>query len=171
MLRGYHVVTPKDMGLMFDVEENGETFYDNALIKARALYELCGLPTLADDSGLCVCALDGAPGVFSARYSGGSDSDNIDKLLNALSGAVDRTAYFQCTVVYYGGAENIVSAEGRAYGKIALSRRGENGFGYDPIFISDDLGKTFAEADESEKNTISHRARALLRLREKLGVK
>lgn len=160
MLKDYRVMSPKDLNIALDVEENGNTFYDNALIKARALFELCGKPAMADDSGLCVDALDGAPGVFSARYSGGSDSDNIDKLLHELRGIQDRSAHFECCIVYYDG-KDIISATGKAYGRIIESRAGENGFGYDPVFFSDDLHKTFGEASEEEKNKVSHRARAL----------
>lgn len=154
------VISPKDLGINLDVEETSDTFYDNALIKARALYELTKLPALADDSGLCVDALGGAPGVFSARYSGGDDKDNNNKLLDALKGATDRSAHFECCIVYFDG-KDIISATGRTYGVIADSLRGGGGFGYDPLFISDDLGKTFGEASEDEKNRVSHRARAL----------
>lgn len=160
MLKDYRVISPKDLNIDLDVEENGNTFYDNALLKARALFELCGKPAMADDSGLCVDALDGAPGVFSARYSGGSDSDNIDKLLHELRGIDDRSAHFECCIVYYDG-KDIISATGKAYGRITDKRAGSCGFGYDPVFFSDDLHKTFGEASEEEKNKVSHRARAL----------
>ncbi len=168
MLKGYSVVTPKDLGLTVDVEETGDTFYDNALIKARALFELSGRPALADDSGLCVDALGGAPGVFSARYSGGGDADNNAKLLKALDGVVDRSAHFECCIVYYDG-NDIISATGKAYGRITRELCDRGGFGYDPLFLSDDLNKTFGEASEAEKNGISHRARALTALMDLLG--
>ena len=158
MLQGYRVVTPKELGLDFDVEETGETFYENALIKARALNALCGKPAIADDSG-----------VRSARYSGGDDNDNIVKLLGALEGEANRKAYFESCIVYYDG-QNIVRADGRAYGYICAAPRGEHGFGYDPGFMSDDLSKTFAEATDDEKNAVSHRARALVELKRKLGI-
>lgn len=160
MLKDYRVISPKDLNIKLDVEENGNTFYDNALLKARALFALCGKPAMADDSGLCVDALDGAPGVFSARYSGGSDADNIDKLLCELNGVADRSAHFECCIVYYDG-KDIISATGKAYGRITDKRVGDGGFGYDPVFLSDDLHKTFGEASEEEKNNVSHRARAL----------
>lgn len=160
ILKEYNIVLPKDLGIKLDVEETGDTFYDNALIKARALFELTGKPSLADDSGLCVDALGGAPGVFSARYSGGSDADNIDKLLQELSGVKNRNAHFECCIVYYDGKDTI-SATGKAYGRIAEAKDGDGGFGYDPIFFSDDLQKTFGRASEQEKNKVSHRARAL----------
>lgn len=168
MLSGYKVVTPNELGLAVDVEETGDTFYENALIKARAMFELSGKPALADDSGLCVDALCGAPGVLSARYSGGNDADNIAKLLKALDGVTDRGAHFECCIVYYDGKE-IVSATGKAYGQITKELCGRGGFGYDPIFLSDDLHKTFGEASEKEKNSISHRARALTALMDLLG--
>lgn len=160
MLRGYTVLSPKDLNIEFDVEETGETFYDNALLKARALYDICKLPTLADDSGLCVDALDGAPGVYSARYSGGSDSDNINKLLRELDGKPSRKAHFTCCIVYYDGTKALKSV-GETHGYITEKISGNGGFGYDPVFYSDDLKKTFGEATEQEKNGVSHRARAL----------
>lgn len=167
MLAGYKVISPKDLGVALDVEETGETFYDNALIKARALYELTGLPALADDSGLCVDALGGAPGVLSARYSGGSNKDNNAKLLNELAGMTDRKAHFECCIVCFDG-RSVVSASGKTFGVITDAERGNGGFGYDPLFLSDDLGKTFGEASETEKNRVSHRARALGTLADKI---
>lgn len=163
ILKGYDIVTPKDMGIDFDVEETGETFYENALIKARALYELCHLPTVADDSGLCVDVLGGAPGVYSARYEGG-----MIRLLKELAGVKNRAAHFTSCIVYYDG-ENIIEATGYVYGKIADAPRGNNGFGYDPVFMSDELGKTFGAATSEEKNAISHRRRALDALFAKLN--
>ncbi|MDE6402031.1 MAG: RdgB/HAM1 family non-canonical purine NTP pyrophosphatase [Clostridiales bacterium] len=167
ILNDFKVLSPKDLNIEFDVDETGKTFYDNAFIKARALYEICKLPTIADDSGLCVNALNGAPGVFSARYSGGTDKDNNKKLLREMDGAADRKAYFESCIVYYDGMQTI-AATGRTYGVIAQAESGEGGFGYDPLFVSDDLGKTFGEASEAEKNGVSHRARALAGLAEKL---
>lgn len=166
---GCTVLAPKDLGIEFEAEETGETFYENALIKARALYELCGKPTLADDSGLCVDALGGAPGVYSARYSGQGDNANNVKLLAALDGKADRRAHFACCIVYYDG-KTAIEATGETYGQIAFEERGSCGFGYDPLFISDDLGITFGEASEEQKNKVSHRARALAELKKKLGV-
>ena len=125
------------------------------------------MPTIADDSGLCVDALGGAPGVFSARYSGGTDADNNAKLLRELSGKTDRSAHFACCIVYYDGVR-VIDGQGATYGKITERADGVGGFGYDPIFLSDDLGKTFGAATESEKNSVSHRARALAALVDKL---
>ncbi len=169
ILPNYNIVTPKDLNIDFQAEETGETFYENALIKAKALFGLCNLPTIADDSGLCVDALGGAPGVYSARYSGGGDGENIKKLLSALDGETDRAAHFSCCIVYYDG-QNTVDATGETFGKIALAPVGNGGFGYDPIFISDDLGKSFGTASESEKNSVSHRYRAIEKLVKKLGL-
>lgn len=167
MLADFRVLSPKDLNISVDVEETGATFYDNALIKAKALYELCGLPTLADDSGLCVDALDGAPGVMSARYSGGGDAENNKKLLADLNGKKNRAAHFACCIVYYDGS-NIIASEGKTFGHIENELFGNGGFGYDPLFFSDDLNKTFGEASAEEKNSVSHRARALAELVNKL---
>ncbi|MBD5132188.1 MAG: RdgB/HAM1 family non-canonical purine NTP pyrophosphatase [Clostridiales bacterium] len=167
ILTEYEVLSPKDLGIDFDVEETGSTFYENAYIKAKALYEICGLPTVADDSGLCVDALGGAPGVFSARYSGGGDEENINKLLSALDGKTDRRAHFASSIVYYDG-KNVVNGFGTTEGYITAAREGSGGFGYDPVFFSDDLSKTFGVASEAEKNGVSHRGRALADLVNKL---
>ena len=165
----YEVVSQKEMGFLEEVEETGVTFAENALIKARAAAKALGVPALADDSGLCVTALGGAPGVYSARYSGDhNDKSNREKLLEELGDSVDRTAYFQCAIalVYPNGKELI--AEGRTYGNILFEERGEGGFGYDSLFESVDLKKSFGEATAEEKNAVSHRNRALKALLEKL---
>ncbi len=158
----FDVVSMKDAGIDVDVEENGSTFEENALIKAKAIYELCHAPVISDDSGLMVDALGGEPGVYSARYagSGHDDAANNAKLLENLRGKSDRSARFCSAVVYYDGNRTEI-AKGYVEGKIADSPRGANGFGYDPLFIADELGKTFGEATDEEKNAISHRARAL----------
>ncbi len=166
---GADVISPSELGIDFDAEETGETFYDNALIKAKALYDLCGMPVAADDSGLCVDGLDGAPGVYSARYSGGGDKENIKKLLRELDGVKDRSAHFTCCIVYYDG-KNTVSATGNTYGHISLAPDGEGGFGYDPVFISDELGMSFGRASEEQKNRVSHRAKAIAALAENLRI-
>lgn len=167
MLPSFDVLSPKNLGIDFNVQETGASFYENALIKARALYEICKMPTLADDSGLCVDALGGAPGVMSARYSGGTDADNVKKLLSELKNKTDRAAHFSCCIVYFDGTKT-VEATGETHGHIALCPDGDGGFGYDPVFVSDDLGKTFAMATAEEKNAVSHRARALSALKQKL---
>ena len=162
----FEVVSQKQMGFDEDVEETGETFEENALIKARAACSALGCIALADDSGICVNALDGAPGVYSARYCGyhGSDKENRDLLLKNLEGVEDRSAYFKSAValVFSNGKELI--AEGKSYGRILMEERGEGGFGYDCIFFSDDLQKSFGEASAEEKNAVSHRYRALCEL-------
>lgn len=169
MLPEFSVIGYKDAGLDFEIEETGATFYENALIKAKAVSEALGLPALADDSGLCVNALSGAPGIFSARFAGdGNDEHNIDKLLKELDGVKDRSAKFVCSLVLYYPDGKIISAEGETNGEILFERAGKNGFGYDPIFYSADLKKSLGEASLKEKNSVSHRSRALKNLKEKL---
>ncbi len=168
VLEGWEVLTAAEAGFTGDVEETGATFAENARIKAAAVCKATGLPALADDSGLCVECLGGAPGVYSARYSGGGDAENRKLLLANMAGKEDRRAYFACAIslVFPDGKE--ISAEGRTYGDILQEERGENGFGYDSLFLSDDLKKSFGEATDGEKNAVSHRGRALRALREKL---
>lgn len=165
----FEVVSQKEMGFDVDVEETGETFLENALIKARAAAQALNCPALADDSGLCVDALGGAPGVYSARYCGyhGSDKENRDLLLKNMQGITDRRARFTSAVVlvYPDGREII--AEGHTYGNILTEETGEGGFGYDCLFESDDLKKSFGLATAEEKNKVSHRYRALMSLLEK----
>ncbi len=157
----FEVVSQKQMGFDGEVEETGTTFVENALLKARAAAKFLQLPALADDSGLCVDALDGAPGVFSARYSGGNDRDNRNFLLKNLAGERNRAAHFTSAValVYPDGREFV--AEGHTYGKILFEEQGDGGFGYDCIFESDDLKKSFGLATAEEKNAVSHRFRSL----------
>ena len=163
----FEVVSQKDMGFNEDVEETGTTFSENALIKARAAAKALGVVTLADDSGLCVEALGGAPGVFSARYCGehGNDKKNRDTLLKNLTGVENRRAYFTSAIalVYPDGKELL--AEGRTYGWILQEEQGDGGFGYDCIFESEDLNKSFGVATAEEKNAVSHRYRALQALK------
>lgn len=168
ILPDFEILSEKEAGFDGEVEETGATFIENALIKARAVSQATGKPALADDSGLCVEALGGAPGVFSARYSGGNDADNRALLLKNMQDKAVRNAYFASAValVFPDGKE--VIAEGRTHGKILYAESGENGFGYDPLFYSDDLGKSFGEATDEEKNGVSHRGRALRDLAEKL---
>lgn len=163
----FEVVSQKEMGFCEDVEETGSTFMENALIKARAASKALQCMAMADDSGLCVEALNGAPGVLSARYSGGHGNDkaNRDFLLKNLEGKENRRAYFNCAVaiVYPDGRE--ITAEGRTYGNILKEEMGDGGFGYDCIFESEDLHKSFGLATSEEKNSVSHRFRALQALR------
>lgn len=164
----WDIVSEREAGFAGDVEETGATFSENALIKARAVCRATGMPALADDSGIAVDALGGAPGVYSARYSGGGDADNRALLLKNLQGRQDRRAHFACAValVFPDGRE--VTSEGRTEGEILHAERGSGGFGYDSLFFSSDLQKSFGEATEAEKNSVSHRARALAALAEKL---
>jgi XTP/dITP diphosphohydrolase len=150
-----------------DVEETGETLRDNALLKARAAAAATGLPCLADDTGLEVDALDGAPGVRTARFAGPAAryADNRAALLRALDGVAERSARFRTVVALVDGDDEI-TADGTLEGAIALEERGSGGFGYDPLFLVD--GSTLAELGEEAKNGISHRARALERLAERL---
>ena len=146
-----------------EIEETGNTFVDNSLLKARTIAKLTGLPALADDSGICVDVLNGAPGIYSARYSGAGDLANNLKLLEALREIPDekRTAYFICVAAYVrpDGFEQV--AEGRFQGRILREPRGEGGFGYDPIFQPEGLEISAAELSPKEKDAISHRGKAL----------
>lgn len=166
----YEVVSQKQMGFNEDVEETGTTFAENALIKARAAANALNLPALADDSGLCVDALNGAPGVYSARYCGkhGDDKANRDLLLKNLKDVDNRRAHFTSAIalVYPDGKEIVV--EGKTYGNILTEEQGDGGFGYDCIFESEDLRKSFGLATAEEKNSVSHRFRGLQALRERL---
>jgi len=157
-------------GFFGPIEENAQTFAGNAVIKAEAVVKATGLPAIADDSGLSVAALDGEPGVLSARYAGehGNDEANNDLLLRRMEGKENREASFECALaLIFPGKEPII-AEGRCPGRILYERRGTGGFGYDPLFLYEPLGKTFAEVNEEEKNAISHRARACREMKKKL---
>ena len=142
-----------------EVEESGSTFQENAEIKAVAACKYCDVPAFADDSGLEVEALDGAPGIFSARYAP-TDSERIAKLLKALEGKENRRARFTCSVAIAVNGEAVATFTGHVYGVITDAPRGNNGFGYDPVFLPDGFDKTFGEMSEDEKNKISHRAAA-----------
>ena len=153
----------KDLGIDVDVEETGSTLEENALIKSRAILALSGIATLADDTGLMVDALNGAPGVYSARYAGEehNDAKNRALLLKNLDGVKDRSAHFATVIALCYPDGKTLTASGRVNGEILLSERGTEGFGYDSLFFSTELGKTFAEATQAEKNSVSHRGRAL----------
>ena len=148
--------------------EDGESFAENALIKARAAYAATGMPSIADDSGICVNALDGAPGIHSARYNpSGDDADNVTLLLDNLTGAADRSGYFVCVAALVDDAgEHVV--ERRWHGTVATEAHGEGGFGYDPVFIPEGLNHTAAQLDPAEKNRISHRGQAFRALADDL---
>ena len=159
---GIEIKAQRDYGIE-DVPETGLTFVENALIKARHAARQSGLPAIADDSGLCVPALGGAPGIYSARYSGEGDAGNNRKLLAALENVQDRRAYYVCLIVYLRHADDPlpIIAQGLWHGTIALEARGDGGFGYDPLFVPAGDSRTAAEYSAAEKNSISHRARAL----------
>ena len=149
-----------------EVEENGNTFEENSQKKAVEIAKYLNMVTISDDSGLCVDYLDGAPGIYSARYSGedATDEKNIDKLLADLKQAENREAKFVSVVSVGKPNGEVYSFRGEATGKILSERRGTNGFGYDPVFLSDDLGKSFGESNSDEKKSVSHRARAFEKL-------
>ena len=161
----------KDLGIDVDVEETGTTLEENALLKARTICKLCKLPTLADDTGLMVDALDGAPGVYSARYAGEAhnDANNRALLLKNLEGKTSRRAHFSTVIAICYPNVDFITANGRVEGSILHEERGSEGFGYDSLFYSDELGKTFAQATPEEKNSVSHRGRALHAMLEKLN--
>ncbi len=166
-------ISQSELGI-FSVAESGETFVDNALIKARHAAAQSGLPAIADDSGLLVDTLGGRPGVHSARYAGddASDEDNVDKLLSELDGLPQeqRGAHYECAAVWV-SSDDVVEplvAEGQWHGRILCSRRGAGGFGYDPVFLDIQMNKTGAELSLDEKNRLSHRGKAFLKLRDLL---
>lgn len=160
---GVEVVLPAQVGVDAEVEETGETFEANALLKAKAVCQAAGLPAIADDSGLCVDALGGAPGVYTARYGGEdlTDAQRYTLLLNALRGQTNRAAHFVSVVACAFPNGDTLTAEGRCDGTIAFAPMGTEGFGYDPVFFVPELRKTFAQMDGAEKASISHRGKAL----------
>ena len=160
---GVEVVSPKDLGLTVDVEETGTTFAENAMLKAKAICAAAQLPAIADDSGLCVDALNGGPGVYSARYGGEGldDRGRYMLLLNNMRGQTTRAAHFACAIACAFPNGDTLTAEGRCDGTIAFAPMGEGGFGYDPVFFVPQLKKTFAQLTAEEKNAISHRGKAL----------
>ena len=162
---GVEVVLQSDVGLDLEPEENGVTFAENAAIKAMAVMRASGLPAIADDSGLCVDALAGAPGIYSARY-GGLDSDQARYrlLLENLRGAGSRAAHFHTAIVCCFPNGDRLDAAGDCFGTIAYAPQGDNGFGYDPVFVVEG-GKTFAELTAEEKDAVSHRGAALRKLK------
>ena len=159
---GIEVCSEADAGVDVEVEETGSTFEENSLLKARAVMEASGLPAVADDSGLCVDALNGAPGVYSARYGGlDSDPERCRLLLSNMRGATNRAAHFHTAIVCAFPNGDTLTAEGDCHGTIAFAPMGDGGFGYDPIFFVPSLRKTFAQLTAEEKNAISHRGNAL----------
>lgn len=160
---GIAVVSQDQVGLNLEPEENGETFGENARIKAQAVMEASGLPAIADDSGLCVDVLQGGPGVYSARYGGPglSDAEKNQLLLQNMRGLTPRTCHFACHITCCFPNGDVLDAEGTCPGTVAFVPMGEDGFGYDPIFFVPKLKKTFAQLSPEEKNALSHRGNAL----------
>ena len=167
---GVEVVSPKELGITVDVEETGSTFAENAMLKAKAICELAKLPAIADDSGLCVDALNGGPGVYSARFGGEGldDKGRYTLLLEMLRGQTDRAAHFHTSIVCAFPNGDELVCEGECPGTIAFAPMGENGFGYDPVFFVPDKRKTFAQLSAEEKAEISHRGKALRAFKETL---
>lgn len=167
---GIEVCSEADAGVDVEVEETGSTFEENSLLKARAVMEASGLPAVADDSGLCVDALNGAPGVYSARY-GGPELDDTGRyrlLLENLRGQSPRTAKFVSVITCCFPNGDVLTARGECPGTIAFAPMGEGGFGYDPVFFLPEKKKTFAQLTAGEKNAISHRGKALETFRARL---
>ncbi len=167
---GVEVCLQSDVGIDIDVEETGTTFEENSLLKARAVMEASGLPAIADDSGLCVDALNGAPGVYSARYGGDGldDTGRYRLLLANMPRGAARTAKFVSVITCCFPGGEVLTARGECPGTIAFAPMGEGGFGYDPVFFLPKLKKTFAQLAPEEKNAVSHRGRALEAFQAKL---
>lgn len=171
-IKNCELFSMKDLNINLGIEENGSTFAENATIKAKTLYDYVNNPeylVIADDSGLCVDYLDGKPGIYSARFSGGNDADNRKKLINELKNAPKekRTAHFNCTIALINNGETIIF-EGICNGIIAENEIGDNGFGYDSLFFYPEFNKTFGEISSEEKNKVSHRANAVKKLKKYL---
>lgn len=170
ILSNYKIVPMSEIGFKEDIVEDGLTFKDNALIKATTISRFLKEnnlehPVLADDSGLCVTALNGEPGVYSARYCiEHNDKANRDKLISNLKEHEDKSAYFECDLILYYPSGDYIHAIGQTHGTIIDEERGDTSFGYDCIFLSQDLGITFGQATHDEKNSVSHRGRALEKL-------
>lgn len=166
LMPGIRLSLPSEAGILFDVPEDGNTFYENALIKARFLHEKTGKPVLADDSGLCVDALNGEPGIYAARYGsvpGGPKLESADRnryLLSKMEHTENRRAFFVCCMVLVVDPYRVFSVQETVEGYITRQPAGSGGFGYDPVFFVPEAGKTMAELTEDEKNILSHRGRA-----------
>ncbi len=166
------VISLKEAGIEIDPEENGVNFEENALIKARAVVQASGMPAISDDSGLCVDVLDGGPGIYSARYAGenATDAQRIEKLLGELEGLPreQRKAFFVSVAAFVSPDGTEITATGTVDGYITEAPDGDGGFGYDPVFFATSLRKTFGAMSDKEKNSISHRFRAMTNLKAKL---
>ena len=161
--QGHEVVSQKELGITIEPDETGTTFEENALIKAETICKASGLPTIADDSGLCVDALNGGPGVYSARFGGEGldDKGRYTLLLEMLRGQTDRAAHFHTSIVCAFPNGDELVCEGECPGTIAFAPMGEGGFGYDPVFFVPELRKTFGQLTAEEKASVSHRGKAL----------
>lgn len=173
ILNQFEFVTLREAGINHETIEDGTTFEENAIKKAREIAEISNLPALADDSGLCVEALGGAPGVFSARYASTDDENASDKannllLLKNMQGETNRRAYYAASIALYFPDGKCLTSEGRLYGEIAYEEKGTGGFGYDTLFYLPEKNCHVAELSEDEKNAISHRGEALRKLKELL---
>lgn len=170
ILTGFEIISQEDAGIDIDVEETGTTFEENSRLKAEAIFKATGITAIADDSGLCVDALGGAPGVYSARYGGDGldDEGRVQLLLKNMKDVPDekRTARFVCVITLV-GKDGVITARGECEGTISHTPKGENGFGYDPVFYMKEYGKTTAEMSPEEKNAVSHRGKALRIFEEK----
>lgn len=169
--KGIQVKSLLDYPNLPDVEETGQTFYENAVLKAETISQLLNKPVVADDSGLSIDALNGEPGVYSARYAGNEKDDqkNIQKVLKKMEGVENRKARFICVLAFAAPDLETMTVEGVCEGQITTETRGDNGFGYDPIFLVDGKEKTMAQLEQFEKNEISHRAKALKKLEKLIG--
>ena len=165
------IISLSEAGISHETVEDGDTFMANAVKKAKEIADMYGVITLADDSGLCCDALDGAPGIFSARFAGthGDDENNNRHLLKLLEDKPDKSAHYTCAMALAYPDGRLITAEGYMYGAITKDRRGEHGFGYDPLFVPVGETRTVAEMSDEEKNAISHRGNALVALLEKLN--
>ena len=168
IFKGVEIVSMEELGFTDDIEETGNSFKENAKIKAETIAKLYNIPALSDDSGLCVDALYGAPGIYSARFSGEGPAANRKLLLKRMEHVSDRRAHFESAVCLCFPNGKTYFGEGRTYGDILREEQGANGFGYDSLFYSRDLEKSFGVATAEEKNSVSHRYRALEDLRKKL---
>lgn len=166
ILPEFDIILPEDKNIVFNPEETGNSFFENAFIKAENLYEITKKPALADDSGICVDALDGKPGIFSARFGSEngdklSDADRNNYLLRKMAGIKNRACRFVCCIVLYGGKNRFISVQETLEGILLEEPRGKNGFGYDPLVFLPELGKSVAELNAEEKNSLSHRGKAV----------
>ena len=167
---GFEIITQDEAGFPEEVVEDGKTFEENAIKKAETVMKAVGLPTIADDSGLCVSYLGGAPGIYTARFAGegATDEENIKKLLGELSGVSEeeRSANFVCTIAFAAPDKETKTFTGKCSGQILFEKHGEGGFGYDPVFYTPVFKKSLAEISAEEKNSISHRFCALKAFKE-----